>query len=110
MQGYGFLERNAPDVDLIEFRQPAVVATRRVEHRLLDFRLVVEDRLDRQLEDAADAEGEGEARVVAAVFDRVHGLARDFEAIGQVLLRPFALGAQDAEAILHIEQGKLNLT
>ena len=60
-----------------------------------------EDVLDAPVEDTRDREGERKARVVALVLDRVDGLARDGEVLGELGLRPVALGAQDAEAVLH---------
>ena len=46
-------------------------------------------------------EGEGEAGVEAAGLDGVHGLTRDFEAVGEIGLAPATLGAEDAKAVLH---------
>ena len=48
--------------------------------------------LDAHLEEPCDPESELEAGVVLARLDRVHGLARDTEALRQVALGPIPLG------------------
>jgi hypothetical protein len=53
------------------------------------------------VEDASEFECEWETRVELTGFDGVDGLAGDFEALSEVCLTPIALGAQDAEMILH---------
>src|SRR5688572_9825201 len=67
-----------------------------------EISLRLEDRLDRQVEQFRDPEGEREAGVVAAGLDRVDALARDFEPFGQVALAPVALGPEHLEAVLHL--------
>src|SRR5256885_7217897 len=52
-------------------------------------------------EERRDAKREREARVVFFVLERVHGLTRDLEPVSELALRPVALRAQDAKAILH---------
>lgn len=64
----------------------------------------LENGFDGLFEYAREGEGEGQARVVAARFDGVDGLARDVKAHGQIGLRPIALGSQDSKAILHRRQ------
>src|SRR5512135_138744 len=60
-----------------------------------------EDLLDTAPEHACDAERKGEARVVLLPLDGVHRLPRDLEPLGEVRLRPLALGAEHAEPVLH---------
>ena len=60
-----------------------------------------EDLLDRQVKQLGNSEGERERGIVFAGLDRVHALPRDFEAAGEILLAPAALGAKDPEAVLH---------
>src|SRR6185437_1453217 len=67
----------------------------------MELRFVVEDLLDGQGEDAGDAEGEGERRVVAAGLDGVDALAGDLELLGEVGLRPAAEGAEIFETVIH---------
>src|SRR5687768_121429 len=67
-----------------------------------EISLRLEDRLDRQIEQLRDPEGEREAGVVATGLDRVDALARDFEPFGQVALAPVALGPEHLEAVLHL--------
>ena len=55
----------------------------------------------RRPEQPGDGERQRQARVVALVLDRVHGLARHREPLGQLGLRPVALGAQHAQPVLH---------
>ena len=62
---------------------------------------VGEDGFYGEVEEASEAESEGERRIVSAGFDGVDGLTGDFEAVGEILLRPGAFGAEDAEAIIH---------
>src|SRR6185436_4649848 len=81
----------------------AVVPDRGARRAALEVLLgaVVEDRLDRLPEDARDAEGQRQRRIVAAVLDGVDRLPRDAQPLRQLLLRPVALRAQDAQAVLH---------
>ena len=60
----------------------------------------LEDLLDPAAEEAGDPEGQGQAGVVAAGLDRVDGLPRDPQPLGEVALRPAALGPQGLEARL----------
>jgi hypothetical protein len=62
---------------------------------------VGEDGFDGTVEEASEFEGEREAWIKFAGFDRVDGLAGDFEALSEVRLTPVAFGAKDAEAVLH---------
>jgi hypothetical protein len=64
-------------------------------------RVRFEHVFDERVEQAADPERVLQARVGAAGFDRVDGLARDAEALREIRLRPVALGAEDAEAVFH---------
>ena len=66
-----------------------------------------EDRLDRLAEQARDAEGERQARVVLAGFDRVDGLARNRQPFGQLALRPALCLAQFADAALFKDSTQL---
>ncbi len=65
------------------------------------LRGVREDGFDGLVEETGDAEGEGEARVVALGFDGVDGLAGDAELFGEDGLGPVAFGAEDFEAVFH---------
>src|SRR6478672_4480299 len=58
-----------------------------------------EDLLDRQIEQLGDAECERQRGIIFAGLDRVHALARHFEALAEILLAPVALGAEEAEAV-----------
>src|SRR5690606_34373465 len=60
-----------------------------------------EDRFDGFAEQARQAEGQRQARVVLAGLDRVHGLARDLQALGQFALRPAEALAQFTDAAVH---------
>src|SRR5690606_10909099 len=63
--------------------------------------VVEEDGLDGAPEDAGDAEGQRQGRIVLAGLDGVDGLARDAQARGQVALAPAPLGAQHFQMIAH---------
>src|SRR5690606_32102924 len=60
-----------------------------------------EDRLDRFAEQARQAEGERQAGVVLARLDRIDGLARDVQTLGQLALRPAEAFTQFAHAAVH---------
>src|SRR5690606_31798151 len=62
---------------------------------------IVENLLDRHVEQAGDAECQRQRRIVLAGFDRVDRLARHVEAQGQLRLAPVALGAQHFQPVLH---------
>src|SRR3546814_13872898 len=64
-----------------------------------DLRL--ENRFDRFAEQARQAERQRQARVVLSGFDRVDGLARNVQALGQLALRPAEAFAQLADATVH---------
>jgi hypothetical protein len=69
-----------------------------------DLRFILfirEDGFDGAVEEPSEFEGEREAGIELAGFDGVDGLARDFEAFGEVGLAPVAFGAEDAEAVFH---------
>jgi hypothetical protein len=63
--------------------------------------LVGEDGFDGGGEEAGKLERQRKRGVVLAGLDGVDGLARDFEALREVGLRPVALGTQNAEAVIH---------
>src|SRR5688572_19687573 len=85
----------------------AAATPRRVSFNIVSFSggisggFVVEHRLDGQVEQAGDLEGERQRRVVLAGLDGVDALAGDPQAISELALAPVALGAQDLEAVLH---------
>ena len=62
---------------------------------------VVEYPFDRHLEQASQAERQGQRRVVLAGLDRVDRLARHVEPLRQLGLAPVALCAQNLEAVVH---------
>src|SRR3954447_16104673 len=62
---------------------------------------VVENLLDRPLEQAGEAEGERQRRIVLPSLDRVHRLARDSEPAAKLRLAPVPLGPQHFETVLH---------
>src|SRR5688572_28022625 len=53
-----------------------------------------EDRVDRGAEQPRQLQGEGQARLEAAGFDRIDRLARDSDFRRQLRLRPVPLGTQ----------------
>lgn len=79
---------NAPEM--------SVAGSRRSDDVRSCFRLGCgcEQRLDGVAEYRGDLEGEREARVVPAGLDRVDGLARDVQMIGELGLTPPARGAE----------------
>ena len=66
---------------------------------MLRLALRLKNLFDRDAEEAGEAEGEGQARIVALGFDRIDRLPRDAEALGELGLGPVALGAEQAEAV-----------
>ena len=60
-----------------------------------------EDRLDAQLEESRDGEGEWKGGVVSSGLDCVDGLSGHFEFLRKVGLAPGSLGSQDAQLVLH---------
>ena len=65
-------------------------------------RFVQEDGLDRLFENAGDLEGQRQGGVVAAGLQRIDGLARHAQPLGQFGLTPVALGAQHLETVVHV--------
>src|SRR5690349_9723385 len=63
---------------------------------------IIENLLDRQIEQAGDLEGERQRRVIFSRLDRIDRLARDIEPDRQVGLAPVMLGSQYLEAVLHL--------
>src|SRR3954454_14858993 len=62
---------------------------------------VVENLLDRPLEQPGEAEGERQRRIVFAGLDRVDRLARHAEPAAKLRLAPVPLGPQHFETVLH---------
>ena len=65
----------------------------------LGVALRLEDLFDGYAEEACETEGQRQARIVPAGFDRIDGLARDAEPLGDLSLRPVALRPQHAKAV-----------
>lgn len=57
--------------------------------------------LDRLTEQMREREGELQAGIVFLFLDRVDGLTRDVDALGQLGLSPTPFSAQDVKAISH---------
>ena len=55
-----------------------------------------EDFLDWDLKEPCDLEGQGQAGIVFLRLDRIDGLTRDAEFVGEHVLRPFPRGAEFA--------------
>src|ERR1700679_1202486 len=74
---------------------------------LFDFRrkttaiLVMKNLFDAQSEEPSGPEGERQARIELARLDGVNGLPGHIQGVGQLGLRPVALGAQHLEPILY---------
>ena len=62
-------------------------------------RLEWEDRFDREVEEAGDAEGEVEARRVLAALDVADRLVVDAERLGEVVARDAAVGPEQRQAV-----------
>lgn len=60
-----------------------------------------EDRLDAQLEESRDGEGEWKGGVVSSGLDCVDGLSGHFEFLRKIGLAPGPLGSQDTQLVLH---------
>lgn len=52
-------------------------------------------------EEPGNLKREGKARIVSTGLDRIYSLPRNPQSIRQLSLAPIALGAQDAELVLH---------
>ncbi len=62
---------------------------------------VIKNLFDAQTEEPGRPEGEPQARIELACFDGVDSLPGHIEGVGQLGLRPIALGAQHLESALH---------
>ena len=60
-----------------------------------------EDVLDTRAEECGDAKRKRETGIVLLVLERVHGLTRYVEPVGELALRPVAFSPQHTKAILH---------
>ena len=56
---------------------------------------------DAHPEESCGAKGKRQARIELARLNGINGLSGDVEGVGQLGLRPIALGAQNLEPILH---------
>ena len=61
----------------------------------------MEDVFNAKPEEAGSPEGEWQAGIELARFNSINGLPGYIESVGQLGLRPVALGAQHLEPILH---------
>ena len=62
---------------------------------------VGEDFLNREFEESRDLKRQRQARIVFPGLERVDGLTRDADFLGEVILRPLPRGAEFAELISH---------
>src|SRR5689334_23747401 len=62
---------------------------------------IIENLLDRAVEEAREPEGERQRRIIFAGLDGVYRLARDAEAGAELRLAPVPLRAQHLQPVLH---------
>ena len=67
------------------------------------LRLRLKNLLNLRPEQRRNAESEGEGRIIFPRLNRVDRLARDLEAVAQILLAPAAFGAQRLELVFHAQ-------
>src|SRR5512140_2513466 len=70
--------------------------------------VVMEDLLDAAAEEARDGEGQRQRRQIATRLDRIDGLARDVQLVGELTLAQAPVLAQPAHLVRHACKASLS--